>query len=535
MKLQLLIRKLFLSLPFSIINDSNTHAVVTNLYQILQISSKMTEKRHTFSLKLRDPKTLVELKLIKISQKIRSKSNWMEKINNPSIVAKWKSEMAEQSVTAAEFDYVLDELRYYASLKEGPIEIGPVDGTWQSDELIEKPLQTSFKQSVAELLENVDKSAKDYHPGSKNLVVDLVHPSLFCFVRGVSKITDETGISADTIKELSADESGNKNSKYRWLPSEISCDENGNVSIDSYINNLPPKKNAALYTSIGQILSRFLPLFSRVLRDLAHPRKHRIAIDSVSWWQVEKEFEYNEDDEDHDEQEQHETWKQSRVLKLPEVPKFEPPTSVDISDFDFKGQKFQVIVKLANIELTPKKPKYAGGVWHVEGTESEAIVATGIYYYSMENITESLLKFRTATDDPPYDQDDREGVYQVFGMENECPLNQKLGSLMANEGRCVAFPNVYQHKVSPFELVDRTKNGQRKILVFFLIDPMRRVISTRNIAPQNPIWDDRPADRFTMTLDEAKKYREDLMSERKFIRDELDKELYEREFSLCEH
>lgn len=494
----------------------------------------MAEKRRTFSLQLREPKTLLELNLINISQKIRSKPNWMEKIKNPSIVAKWKSEIAEQSVTATEFEYILDELRYYATVKEGPIEIGPVDGTWQSDELIDETLLTSFKESVFELLENVDESEKDYHPGSKNLVVDLVHPSLFCFVRGVSKITDESGISADTISELSPDESDSNNSKYRWLPAEISCDEHGEVSIDSYINNLPPKKNAALYSSIGRILSRFLPLFSRVLRDLVYPRKRRTTFDAYSWWQAEKEFEYDEDADD-DEQEQHDKWKQSRMLKLPEVPKFKPPATVDISDFDFAGQKFQVIVKLANIELTPKKPKYKGGVWHVEGTESEAIVATGIYYYSMDNITESLLKFRGATDDPPYEQDDKEGVYRVFGMENEGPLNQKLGSLIAREGRCVAFPNVYQHKVAPFELVDKKKNGHRKILVFFLIDPMKRVISTKNIAPQNPIWDDKPADRFTMTLDEAKEYREDLMSERKYIRDEVDKELYEREFSLCEH
>lgn len=495
----------------------------------------MSQKNHRFSLTLRQPKTLLELKLINVSQLIRTKPDWMEKIRNTNIIAKWKSEIAEQSVSDAEFEFILDELKHYASLKEGPIEIGPVDGTWQSDELIDEALLTSFKTSVFELLENVDESDRDYHPGSNNLVVDLVHPSLFCFVRGVSKITDETGMSADTISELTSDESSNRNSQYRWLPSEISCNENGEVSIDSYINNLPPKRNAALYSSIGRILSRFLPMFSRVLRDLAHPRNHRISVDAFSWWEVEKEFEYNEDDEDDDEQEQYDKWKRSKVLKLPEVPKFIPPPSIDISDFDLKGQQFQVIVKLANIELTPKKPKYKGGVWHVEGTESEAIVATGIYYYSMENITESRLKFRTATDDPPYEQDDREGVYQVFGMENEGPLNQRLGNLIAREGRCVVFPNVYQHKVAPFQLVDKTKNGHRKILVFFLIDPTKRVISTRNIAPQNPDWDDRPADRFTMTLEEAQKCREDLMSERKYIRDEVDKELYEREFSLCEH
>lgn len=495
----------------------------------------MAEQKLRFSLGLREPKTLVEMELIKVSQHIRAKADWMEKIKNPALVKKWKSESAAKHVTTAEFEYVLDELSYYAGLKDGPIEIGPVDGTWQSDELIDEKLVTSFKESVFELLENVVESEKDYHPGSSNLVVDLVHPSLFCFVRGVSKISDETGMNADTIKELSSDGSSTSNSKYRWLPSEISCNENGEVSIDSYINNLPPKKNAALYSLIGKILSKFLPMFSRTLRDLAHPREHRVTVDTYTWWEVDKEFEYDEDDEDMDEQEQYEQWKRTRVLKQPEVSKFEPPALVNISDFDFKGQKLQVVVKLVNIELTPKQPKYKGGVWHVEGTESEAIVATGIYYYSVENITESLLKFREATDEPSCEQDDHEGVLRIFGMENEGKLNQTRGNLIARNGRCVVFPNVYQHKVAPFELVDKTKNGHRKILVFFLIDPIKRVISTRNIAPQNPVWDDEPADRLTMTLDEAKKHREDLMSERKYIRDEVNEELFEREFSLCEH
>ena len=33
----------------------------------------------------------------------------------------------------------------------------------------------------------------------------------------------------------------------------------------------------------------------------------------------------------------------------------------------FGGTGLQVIVKLANIHLTPEKPTYEGGTWHVEG------------------------------------------------------------------------------------------------------------------------------------------------------------------------
>lgn len=37
-------------------------------------------------------------------------------------------------------------------------------------------------------LENVPDSQKDWHPGSDKQVLDLVHPSLYCLVYGVSQI-----------------------------------------------------------------------------------------------------------------------------------------------------------------------------------------------------------------------------------------------------------------------------------------------------------------------------------------------------------
>ena len=34
---------------------------------------------------------------------------------------------------------------------------------------------------------------------------------------------------------------------------------------------------------------------------------------------------------------------------------------------DYAHRGLQIVVKLANIELTPEKPTYEGGTWHVEG------------------------------------------------------------------------------------------------------------------------------------------------------------------------
>ncbi|KAJ2077012.1 hypothetical protein GGI09_008298, partial [Coemansia sp. S100] len=53
-----------------------------------------------------------------------------------------------------------------------------------------------------------------------------------------------------------------------WLPSEFRVDNNGAVTIESYINNLHPVKHAALYPIIASILSKFLPLLEQVVTDL---------------------------------------------------------------------------------------------------------------------------------------------------------------------------------------------------------------------------------------------------------------------------
>lgn len=60
-----------------------------------------------------------------------------------------------------------------------------------------------------------------------------------------------------------------------------------------------------------------------------------------------------------------------RKLILPEPEVFQPlpdgaSNTCDLGD-EFKESGLQVIVKFANIHLTPEKPDYEGGTWHVEG------------------------------------------------------------------------------------------------------------------------------------------------------------------------
>jgi len=117
------------------------------------------------------------------------------------------------------------------------------------------------------------------------------------------------------------------------------------------------------------------------------------------------------------------------------------------------------------------------------------------------------------------------------------PYVQDVGNVITKTHRCVAFPNLYQHQVQPFRLEDPKKPGHRKILVFFLVDPTRKVLSATNVTPQQREWvteamycadqisafGNVPAELLrmisnanegAMNRSEAEKYREELMSER---------------------
>lgn len=90
----------------------------------------------------------------------------------------------------AAIKYVFDELeQHLLKLVDGAVVPSPVDGVYQADDLIPKQVREDLLKGVS-VLENVDNSKKDWHPGSNEQVLDLVHPSLFPFVRGVSRVTD---------------------------------------------------------------------------------------------------------------------------------------------------------------------------------------------------------------------------------------------------------------------------------------------------------------------------------------------------------
>ncbi|MEV7617337.1 DUF4246 domain-containing protein [Streptomyces sp. NPDC089799] len=481
------------------------------------------------------PRTLRELQMMQCSAHIRAKPGWFDKMNDADIVARWTREALAQGLTEAQVRYVLAELAHYAGLRDGRtgIEVSAVDGVWQSDTLVDDGLAARLREAVR-VLEEVPEAERDWHPGSGGQVLDLVHPSLFCLVRDVSGGPGRAWRNpTDHWSKYEFSE------RFQWLPTDVDVSDEGGAVFRSYVNNVHPETHRELAAVLPDVFARMLPLWENVLTDLRHPRPLRIEVDPYGWYDSEPEYPVQSSFGDYGAycdarsawEEAHEAWWENRRPVVPDAPDFTAPEVPEAAArVDLRGRRLQVIVKLATIHLTPEDPEYAGGSWHVEGMLNERIVSTGLYYWDSENITESRLGFRAALDDPSYEQSDDNGVREVYGLEDEDALNQVLGSASTPAGRCLAFPNVLQHRVGPFRLADPTRAGHRKILAFFLVDPSTTVVSTSDVPPQQP-W----SETSTMTLAQAGEYREQLMKERKFFVDEHNEQLYEREFSLCEH
>lgn len=367
----------------------------------------------------------------------------------------------------------------------------------------------------------------------------------------------------------------------------------------SYINNLHPHKHQKLYSIIESIIAKAIPLWNMTLSPLREDlinNSQRIDYRSVDLDVDPEEI----DEEDKPQQESGETedeyydrvgeWEDEIRTYLQPEPYggFNPPNVFSdpdkagyYYDYDFNKEMpkpgfdirrdytdrgLQVIIKLANIHLTPENSEYEGGSWHVEGQLNEHICATALYYYDSENITDSQLAFRQAslTDEVQeigYPQNVHGWLTEIFGCHQDGPAVQTVGSVSCREGRLLTFPNILQHQVQPFKLADPTKPGHRKILALFLVDPGIRIISTANVPPQQKEWWSEhvraqavgkemalgklstelkdmifeQVDDFPISMEEAKELRLQLMAERSIFVSTNDDAFEERTFNLCEH
>lgn len=522
----------------------------------------------------------------------------------------------------------------------------------KSDSLVPPELAAEL-QAAVRVLEDVPDHQKDWHPGSNEQVLDLVHPSLWPLIYGQSRIlTDRTiGVSdcldycgvgevipkvdKPVIEQSSPgyyfrqqeDKTPNLSHRFQWLPCNVML-EGSKAKIDSYINNLHPVDHANFYPIIEKFIELSLQAWDLVYRWPSEYNRQRITCLDATYtckspklckqWCTpnncprdnhghltpevltgESEVEGNASDGESDEGFDDEEWDGNDVtdpriqwfmkthpMKVSEIPpaQLNGPNAEDVktSGFFNGSSRIQVIAKLANIHLTPEKPTYDGGSWHLEGRLNEHICATALFYYDSDNITDCRLSFRTTANDEDlmmdlsYEQSDFFSIERTFAIESEHTL-QNIGGVLTRPGRSLFFPNIYQHRVSPFKLADPTRPGHRKILALFLVDPAIPVISTANVPPQQQEWwaraagvntvlghsvDAKTSDgnvvegkgpttksrlpvevadmvvnnvEFPISLKQAKEIRKELIAERKILVQDANHVLQSEEWNFCEH
>lgn len=295
-----------------------------------------------------------------------------------------------------------------------------------SDTAISDETKAALKSGVASL-EDVREDQKDWHPGSDGKVLDLVHPSLFPLMYGRSRYLSRGRVPLKGCvehtgrgKRVPPIESADTNhadtfysTKHQWLPCEVGMKANGEAKITSYINNLLPDGNEGLYSAIEKVITASIPLWKKALRSTCFPyNTPRMVLqgdgfdrDAVRNAGDQEGTSGNEDgdtssshSEDEDSGDETDGSNNQYFIKVPEPDTYEKrersSTDKKAHKFDksFPGKKLQVIVKLANIHLTPEKPSYNGGSWHVE------VSAIHVHLHGRKNkLTRTDRAFRTST------------------------------------------------------------------------------------------------------------------------------------------
>ena len=355
--------------------------------------------------------------------------------------------------------------------------------------VIIKHINTKVKENLLKSI-NIFSENKpaDYHPGSDNKVLDIVHPSLYPLINeNIKKVNTKVNkldiwSRAYKIQKLRFNKKVNKldfwnrtyeNSKYQWLPSEFKIDADGGCKITSYINNLPISETD-IYENIESLFKIVLPYFEDV-------------------WSFSNIFPLYNDEED--------------VFDIPKK-------NIQFKKIELKNRTLQVITKIVKITLDNQE---LAGAWHVEGMSHENIVATASYTLQQDSNFNAELYFKRM-----YLLNEVQDIVSNMPQDPSTELDKllhntlvPLGKVKINDGTLVVFPNSHIHKIN----MKSNTISHRTIIVFWLINPEIRIQSTKDIPQQD------------YSLQKAHNERLELMKERTYHKQTFN----QRDLNLCEH
>ncbi|OQD68261.1 hypothetical protein PENPOL_c003G05807 [Penicillium polonicum] len=493
--------------------------------------------------------TLREMHMVEFMEDLTDIPEWWKKVFEPDTQDKWKKAALSsgKDITLNMAEWIIDELQFKAMIYETAQVVALYNGdVTKSDTNLSDSLFQEMRSQFA-VLEYDLEPMQYFHPGILSLERDLVAMALYPLLYGRSRIlTDriiglddaleyigkgevipvpkETGITREDIawRVLAREDIKVRpySRKFQVLPSDWELGDDGQWHIASYVNNLHPVKHRNLYKLLERIFNLVIPQWNATLtplKDMLHSRA-RIEYHKAEYYPVPKEVaaqapQIHPKEAQSEFEERTEKWRMENYRAIqPDAGKFIPwavppwlmdklpedlPSAVRIErgvdlNRDYKDRGLQVITRLLGIDLTPDNPSFETD-WHVEGTMNEHICAAAFIPYDHNNVTDPNMQFRNMVESDTLSEIEHEPndfiwLRQVFGMQNGEPAIQYPGSICANVGRVIMYPSTVEHKFTRFELKDKTKPGHTRALVFFLVDPNIRIISTANVPPQRLDW-----------------------------------------------
>ncbi|KAJ5924407.1 hypothetical protein N7466_008594 [Penicillium verhagenii] len=493
--------------------------------------------------------TLREIAMVEVMEDITDIPEWWKKIHDPTTAQDWKK-MARDTgdhITKNMADWIIDELKFKAMVYEVNHAVALYNGdVTKSDSNVPSSIFEDLREKT-KILSYGDEELQFYHPGNLSKQRDLLSMALYPLVYGKSRILPdrligldealrhagqgevipmpkETGITREDIAWRVSERSDISVRPYsrafQILPSDWEYGDDGRWHITTYINNLHPVKHRNIYNLIEATFNCIIPQWNMTmtpLRDMLHSRA-RIEYTKAEYYPVAKEI-IDQAPKMHDREaqsefdERHEKWRMEHFQAVqPDVDQFVPwavpqcmmsklaedlPSPVRIEQSvnlveHYKDRGLQVITRIMSVDLTPESPYYQTE-WHVEGQMNEHICAAAFIFFDNENMEDPCMEFRNIVDtdtlaEVEHDPGDFIWLKQVYGFENGDPALQRSGAIRCPTGRVVMFPSTVQHRMTKFELKDKSKPGSNRCLVFYLVDPNIRIISTANIPPQRLDW-----------------------------------------------
>ncbi|KAF8226655.1 hypothetical protein L208DRAFT_350947 [Tricholoma matsutake] len=502
-----------------------------------------------------NPRTLTELAMCEYSADLRRNSDWWKHFQNKGTREAWASiaqrrvwtirtpsSFADVHLSPKQIEYVLDELAGYSALidHENRCQISCFERIWESEHLLDSAAAAALNHELSNL-RNQPLMFQD------TITTLLINPFLHCLVYNRTLVSSPLNrhLPPRPLPSPSAGDIYTMSPQFAFLPSEILVSSSGVASFASYINNLHPS-HTTLYAHFETVLTSFLPLFEHTLTDLhrSNPLVQRIQ-GSYKYivWDEPDEPEFSDDDEGwaaFDREMRH--WEMNRPIYLPDIPDTGYPGGLECRNYvvSLKGRKLQVILQVSDTRLRPGGPGFPGTPWHVEGMRNEGIVACGLYFPSVENITSTSLQFRMAVNYPRgFSAGDTGATLRTWGLRDGDSCHQYIGSRPVHSGLAIVFPNIYQHRQTSFTLLNPSRPGHQTVIAFFLVDPeLQPIVSTAMVAPQQKHWIKQALDESldrrvpmevverimdyvegVMEVDEAENYGRALMQARETFRD----------------